>query len=326
MFQKKLPSRSVKPMFILGGVLGISSLVLACLLEFPGSPTLTARDFGITVRQVYDIAKCWCRNTAYIENHKKLPIYLTQERRQFLAEEIRNFLRNGQSISQDQIRNRLMEVRSEEMQLAYNRSRQLRLRGLMNLFSRHVVHHPPSDLYVRRFVREFRINLVQSSGMYINRANALYASNIMHWFNNVNTEDLLEGVRKRCIFNMDEAMVQWDEKSKIAKIKGVKRTPFFPSQLMNYHLTVCATVSPGARSPPPFFIQRGLQHVPEEFNQFTDDQSASFIASKSGFINKDIFLEYIQMFINWTEIQRQNGYFTQDEPVLLILDGHKSRG
>lgn len=59
----KLTKRSTKALISRQSCLSLAALILACLLDFPGQPTLPARDYGVTVRKVYDVARCYCRAT-----------------------------------------------------------------------------------------------------------------------------------------------------------------------------------------------------------------------------------------------------------------------
>ncbi|KAA6386257.1 MAG: hypothetical protein EZS28_018215 [Streblomastix strix] len=81
----KLPKRSTKALISRRRCSQLAALILACLLDFPGQPTHLARDYSVSVRKVYDIAKCYCRATQYTERHTKFPSNITSEQQLKLA-------------------------------------------------------------------------------------------------------------------------------------------------------------------------------------------------------------------------------------------------
>ncbi|KAA6360976.1 MAG: hypothetical protein EZS28_043496, partial [Streblomastix strix] len=134
-----------------------------------------------------------------------------------------------------------------------------------------------------------------------------------------------DGVQSRCVFNMNETMLPLDIKEKIVRVRSHARAVKSGSQSIGSHVTLCATVSPGPRSPPPLFIFGKLVKVPEAMSDIQNCQQAYFDVSESGWINSDIFQRWTIQFSTWVHKQRDLGYFTNDEAILLIQDGHSSR-
>ncbi|KAA6386278.1 MAG: hypothetical protein EZS28_018194, partial [Streblomastix strix] len=123
------------------------------------------------------------------------------------------------------------------------------------------------------------------------------------------TTELLNGVRERGYFNMDETVLSYKGKERIAKIKGYARSVQIPREQLSGHITFCPTISPGPRQPPTFVILGSLPNVPKNIQSVCDENQAHVTSSRS---------EQIQN-------QRLEVYFEKDEPILLILDGHYSR-
>ncbi|KAA6335993.1 MAG: hypothetical protein EZS28_052916, partial [Streblomastix strix] len=217
MGKRLLLKRSVKPLSSLRQRGSLAQLVLACLLLFPGQPTLPAREWGITTRQVYSIARCWCRGILFTQGHNRLPSYLTSEMSSRLAEQVRQQIARGQVVTSSEVIQRLTQSRSTELHQAYSRALRLRLNGLTRIFNQEA--QPPSDSYVRQWLNNHQLSLGVSSTTELNRINASYASNIRNWFDNVYTPDLVDGVQSRCVFNMNETMLPLDIKEKIVRVR-----------------------------------------------------------------------------------------------------------
>ncbi|KAA6382924.1 MAG: hypothetical protein EZS28_021550 [Streblomastix strix] len=216
---KLLPKRSIKALIALSGAIGLSALVIACLIRFPGQPTLPSRDYNITTRKVYVIAKFYCRNISYTVNHTKYPQYITEERQQILAKEIRQFLRHGREVTEETICQKLYELRIQEINLTQNRALKLRLTGLIRFFSVKPVR--PMLLFTRMFLNHHDISFDISPGLAVNRKDASYSSNIRNWFSTVYTQNLLEGVRLKSVFNMYETAVSLEIIQRVAMIRGM---------------------------------------------------------------------------------------------------------
>ncbi|KAA6375280.1 MAG: hypothetical protein EZS28_029193 [Streblomastix strix] len=162
-------------------------------------------------------------------------------------------------------------------------------------------------------------------GMAANHVGASYSSNFWAQFRDIYTQELLQDVRPRGFFTMNEVMLQIDIRYHITRLIRSKRSSNFAVQNQGSHIIICATVSPGQRSPPPFIIIDNLLSIPRELQNIADSEQAIFSVSKSGWINQDIFLQYIQMFSKWTYKQREHKYFEKDEPELMIIHGYISR-
>ncbi|KAA6398867.1 MAG: hypothetical protein EZS28_005609 [Streblomastix strix] len=298
-------------------------LVIACLLANPGHPTLAARDYGLPIRTVYDICKLWCRQTNYVVDHIKLPSYVTPERVAKVADQIYQDIHESRYVTEDDISERFLNARRQELSVALVRSQQLRLTGLIKQFRLKAV--PPSIEYVRLFARNHNIMFNTNQGIDPNRLSAQCASNIHNWFATIYTPDFLVGVRERGIFNMDEISLSFEGKDRVAKERGTRRGPQKPIAKLGKHLTFCPTISAGVRYLPPLIILSNLTRVPKNLVQFIESNQITISISNSGFINEEIFFTWIQNFANWIQELRNQNYLNAQEPVLLLLDGHYSR-
>lgn len=86
-------------------------------------------------------------------------------------------------------------------------------------------------------------------------------------------------------------------------------------------------ITVGAKNPhPPLFIIIGGKEKPEDLSDIVSDDEAVIYYGGSGWMTKELFRKYSEMFVSWIQEQRTNGKIGKDEPVLLFLDSHSSRG
>ncbi|KAA6379417.1 MAG: hypothetical protein EZS28_025056, partial [Streblomastix strix] len=272
---------------------GLSLFVIACLIANPGHPTLAARDYSIFTRKVYDICKCWCRQIQCVEGHGRMPMYITQERQEALTGEFLTKIRGHVDLSEEYMLERIMQSRQDELTTSTLRARRLKLAG--------------------------------KCGVDPNRLRAQCWSNIKDWFRQIYSEDLIEDIRDRGVYNMNETSLQIDGKQRIAKVKRMKSSPEKAVERLGTHITFCPTLSVGHRSPPPFVILEKLVKVLANLYDIVDSQQAVIHTSASGFFNNEIFLDWTRYFVQWIQKQREEKYLTDTEPILLLLDGHYSR-
>ncbi|XP_076814279.1 uncharacterized protein LOC143460585 [Clavelina lepadiformis] len=118
------------------------------------------------------------------------------------------------------------------------------------------------------------------------------------------------------IYNMDESGINVVQKlSKVLAKKGKHQVGSITSQERGQNVTVICCMSAAGNFVPPGFIFPRVR-MKEELKDGAPPGSM-FTCQKKGWMNNDIFLEWIKHF-------SQHAKPSQEERVLLILDGHKS--
>lgn len=122
------------------------------------------------------------------------------------------------------------------------------------------------------------------------------------------------------IFNMDESQISWTDG--ILQETVYTKDEFFPKYVTyspETHVTMIGCVSADGQSLPPAFIG-----VKEQLDVAPFEEKAVVVPryyfSKSGYINGDLLIRWAQD-IFLVEVKKGGN----DSPVLLFLDGHKSR-
>ena len=86
-------------------------------------------------------------------------------------------------------------------------------------------------------------------------------------------------------------------------------------------------VTVGAKSRrPPLFLLIGGKETPEDLSSIVSDDEAVVYYGGKGWMTRERFRLYSEMFVSWVQKQREEGKMEPDEPVLLFLDSHGSRG
>ncbi|KAA6392675.1 MAG: hypothetical protein EZS28_011802 [Streblomastix strix] len=179
-----------------------------------------------------------------------MPMYMTQERQEVLAGEFLTKIRGHVDLSDEYMLERITQSRLDELKTSTLRARRLKLAGLTKFFTKET--NPQSTEYLRKFQKKYKISFVSKCGVDPDRLRAQCQSNIKDWFRQIYSENLVEGIRDRGVYNMNETSLQIDGKQRIAKVKGMKRSPQKTVERFGTHITFCPTLSVGPRSPPPF--------------------------------------------------------------------------
>ncbi|KAA6397229.1 MAG: hypothetical protein EZS28_007246 [Streblomastix strix] len=90
----------------------------------------------------------------------------------------------------------LMDKRTAELRIAYDRTMRLRLCGLVRIFDQEM--QPLSDSYERQSQNSYQLKLGISSTTELGELNASHASNIRNWFKVVYSADLVNGSARPC--------------------------------------------------------------------------------------------------------------------------------
>jgi len=124
---------------------------------------------------------------------------------------------------------------------------------------------------------------------------------------------------------MDESSFHWDMKSKVIKKKSQKRAKFCQDETINNHITGVFPISYNGICPVPLVIMGSLNNVLKILQKFEKDRKALIRNNSCGFMTKEIFFDYCIHFIDFIRNKQNENYFSLNEPILLILDGHISR-
>ncbi|KAA6374855.1 MAG: hypothetical protein EZS28_029619 [Streblomastix strix] len=73
------------------------------------------------------------------------------------------------------------------------------------------------------------------------------------------------------------------------------------------------------------YIVSGLKKVPQSLQDLMEEEEIYIFINDSGFMTCKLFREYAKLFVKWVQNQRLIGYFTPNERIILLLDGHPSR-
>jgi hypothetical protein len=157
------------------------------------------------------------------------------------------------------------------------------------------------------------------------RDEAATSSNITHWFSHVYTPAMAHEFVVCAVFNADEIHIDFDMKSKVAKVKGGPRSPAVIDETNPGHITMMLTISPGGDAPPPFFIFGALKNVPETITTRFPSNIATFACNDKGWMGRDMFLLWATNFTNWVAEKRRIGAFSPQQRLLLFVDAHTSR-
>lgn len=164
--------------------------------------------------------------------------------------------------------------------------------------------------------RHPEISLRKPEGTNQNRIAAFNKPEVDRFFNNLLTVmDKFKFSESR-IFNVDETGISTVQNpSKILAPKGQKQVGSVISWERGKNVTVVCAVSALGQFVPPMFIYPRARMNP----QLTRDGpiQAIYKCSKNGWINEELFFEWIQHF-------QQHVKATVDDPALLILDNHGS--
>lgn len=175
--------------------------------------------------------------------------------------------------------------------------------------------HIPSKAWLKEFCNEFGIVVTNPQTIEQIRRMSCDIDGILSFF----SDNSIVIDRHPClILNMDETMLSGKKRFKVLCLKGgLPLTPLTKS----LHVTGVVTISANGKCFDPMFI------IPNKKTPNDLDTINHFITSSiSGWMTKRLFLIYTIFIISQVQFYR----FTlpnelQEEPILLIVDGHSSR-
>lgn len=118
------------------------------------------------------------------------------------------------------------------------------------------------------------------------------------------------------IYNFDETGISTVQKPrKILGPKGTKQVGAATSWERGKNITVCCAINASGEYIPPMFIYPRKRM--SELLTRGGPPNAIYHCSSNGWINEDLFVTWLQHFISYAKPTREN-------PILLIIDNHKS--
>lgn len=174
------------------------------------------------------------------------------------------------------------------------------------------------DFYYTFLQRHPELSLRNAESTSLQRAVGFNRPQVARFFNKL--EDLMQkyNFRANKIFNADETGVSTvhECRHKVVSIKGKKQVGKMTSGERGRTITVLLCINAaGDQFIPPLFIFPRKKII--DRLKIGAPENAMFHAQDSGWMNGDIFFKWIQEFVKFTRP-------SEEEPVLLIVDGHCS--
>lgn len=170
--------------------------------------------------------------------------------------------------------------------------------------------------WLKGFMKRNNLSVRKAEGTSLNRAIAFNKDEVDIFFKLFG--DLMEkfDFPPRNIFNVDETgITSVQDPGKIVAEKGQKRVGSITSGERGQTVTaVCAMSATGIFVPPMLIYPRQRHSVALEAD---GPRGALYRCSKNGWINEDLFVDWLKHFANHTKP-------SEKDPILLILDNHSS--
>ena len=181
----------------------------------------------------------------------------------------------------------------------------------------------PSRQWVNITVQNLGLSLELPSTIEEERFDAASKNLIKRFFHIY--KQLIENCPRALLFGADETMLKAIMRKKV--ISNSTHDNLLRKDSDIPHITGMCCHNVNGRSPPPFIIlPNSLQNLPTELTEFECDGMAWFASSKSGWMNRDLFLVWTVNFLNWLSRYRLELHSSiRSSRALLVLDGHGSR-
>lgn len=170
--------------------------------------------------------------------------------------------------------------------------------------------------WFKGFIKRNNLSVRKAEGTSMNRATAFNKNEVTVFFKLLG--DLMEKYKflPRNIYNVDETGISSvQDPGKIVTQRGQKRVGSITSGERGKTVTAVCAVSATGVYLPPMFIYSRQRHAPAL--EYDGPRGAIYRCSKNGWINEDLFLDWLKHFATFTKP-------SQNEPILLILDNHSS--
>ena len=182
---------------------------------------------------------------------------------------------------------------------------------------------PPSRSWVNVITEKINAKLLKPSYIELDRYIFGNTEVITNYFNDHG--QLLASFHPSLIFGADETMLEPKVSKKLCVPADVEL--IIKNGIPNMpHITALCSHNAAGDAVPLFIVLKELRNLPLEFQEWNRTGKAWFASSPSGFITRDLFLQWSIHFINWLSSFR----LTLDPSIrnakaLLIMDGHRSR-
>lgn len=298
--------------------------IIEALFTFPGKISKIAASLKVSTNSVYHAAYAYCRGLEWeVGKDTGRPPYLSQGSLNIFVDDVLLMIEEKKLPTFEDLSSLLYLHKIRENRDAKLTAEKFMLSPVTSRFS--VECYPPSPAYVSKIAHSLGLTVGKCADIDPSRFLAATKSNLLYWFQHVYTEALGNSFSQRAKLNADEVSLSFDMSCKVVKRAESKRSATMSSDASPGHITLMISASAGGRYPPPFFIIGGLKTVPTEFESVESISEAKFVSNPSGWMTKDLFIQYASFFCDWVTQQRCSGYFKKDEEVLLFLDGHRSR-
>ena len=181
----------------------------------------------------------------------------------------------------------------------------------------------PSRVWINTTAEQLGFTLETPQDIEANRLDASSKSLIKRFYQI--HKQLVESCPRALIFGADETMLKSVMRTKVLTHSGSDKILREESDIPHITSMCCHSVT-GERVPPFIILPNSLMNLPLELQEYVSADKAWFASSKSGWMNKDLFLIWSIHFINWMSIYRRRlPASVRHAKSLLILDGHGSR-
>ena len=181
----------------------------------------------------------------------------------------------------------------------------------------------PSRQWINNTVSKLGLSLEFPSSMAEERFDASSKTLIKQFYTMY--QQRIEACPRSLLFGADETMLKAVMKQKV--ICETKHDALLRRESDIPHITaMCCNNVIGNGPPPMIILPNSLQKLPAELKQFELEDAAWFCSSKSGWMNRDLFLVWSVHFLNWLSLYRVSlPSNIRACRALLVVDGHGSR-
>ena len=298
--------------------------LINAMLENPGKSSIVAKTFNISPDSVYTAISKYCiEEEWFLGKTIGNSFYLSTKYYQILEKKISFLVDCNECPSASEIQLLMHSLKIEMNKEAFCIALSFNCKPVIRKYSNEVL--PPDISTVYKTLKRLGFRALKPSILENGRQSAAYQSNVRHWFETVYTEDLSKNFEKNMIFNCDETSIQWISSKKV--YTSIKNTRAITSSTenINGHISAMITISNNYIQIPPFIIVGNKKKVPKDLLFLEEQKKCFLMVSKSGFMNSELFQEYINFFIRNVYLLKNNLNLPEELPVLLFLDSHSSR-
>ncbi|KAA6385548.1 MAG: hypothetical protein EZS28_018926 [Streblomastix strix] len=124
---------------------------------------------------------------------------------------------------------------------------------------------------------------------------------------------------------MEDIHIDLSSKVQDTKEQGARKAPAETDDNVVDHIQMMEIFLLRHRSSVIFFIVGGLSKIYKQRDQFNQQVRATIHVNSSGIMTFDMFDEFVDHFCDHVKHLMEIGNYTQDQKILLHIDGHGSR-